>query len=30
MTCTAFILTAISFYVLGVMAGRNKHNFEEE
>ena len=30
MTFTEFILTAVFFYVIGIMAGRNKHNFTEE
>lgn len=27
---TLFVLTAALFYVLGVVTGRNKDNFEEE
>lgn len=29
MDITAYVLIAISFYVLGVAVGRNRENFEE-
>lgn len=29
MDITAYVLIAVSFYILGIVTGRNKENFEE-
>lgn len=30
MDITLFLVTATTFYIIGVAVGRNKHNFTEE